>query len=301
MKRLFLFFFIFAFSACSASDSPNYRPVDQGSIERISAPDVYRNLDASIVETIGKSCDPTSTDPLCGRNAICVNLGRGVGVCTIKNCTLDNLETSELEDSCPIGNACTLVHLDSTTHDEGDTICLPRCTPRIDGNPCAELNEEISCAPSTSLQTGNSAVCGVPSCKTNADCNQSILEITATCDVVTGLCFTQNDNDIEISSPCKSSLDCGTNQFCYKKGFVSEVDAEGGYCTKVGCEYGGKWSCPEGSKCFLLGASAAISLCLKVGCDTDSTSDQDGCRDETEDAYRCMTIEDDSVCWLSEL
>ncbi|PID38266.1 MAG: hypothetical protein CSB49_06460 [Proteobacteria bacterium] len=287
--------------SCSEDDSASadLGVADLSPGEPISPPD-FSALDTT-VGPVGNSCDPAGPNT-CGGQAICFDVGRGIGVCAIPDCTLEDPETSPNEDTCPKGTACGEVSWSADGGYGRRTFCFVKCTAASDRNPCQQRHPQLACDPSTILLTGYTEVCAAPGCSQDGECGAfSPRDPKATCDTKTNLCFVNGKPGASIGAPCASSLDCGEEQFCYVEGGAVKDKVVGGYCTKVGCKYKGRWSCPAGSSCFQLGATQAVSICLATGCDTKAAEEKDGCRDEaTAGVYDCFKIGKESVCWVKQ-
>lgn len=302
-----------AFVACG-DGTPKLVPDQGGSDlmwgEQIRPPDMQSG-DAARSGNIGDPCEPTVSGQ-CTGGTVCLNVGGGVGVCTISGCQLEDIATPASEDDCPTIAAsdqshrktvCTEVSV--AAPDGGyrtDTFCFPQCTVRPDANDCAVVNPQLACDPASLLQNGYREVCMLPACKVDSDCgNRSLMHPDSICHVATGTCHTRGTVGVEIGSPCKVNSDCGPYQFCFpeQKDDKGNRIVEGGYCTIIGCMHFGPWTCPESSKCFVLASSKDFSLCLATGCNPLEEPKQDGCRDEASAGqYDCRVEEQDSYCWL---
>jgi hypothetical protein len=296
------------------------RAPDQGIGEAVQPPDV-RTEDSGWTgtENVGFSCDPSGDGKECTGRGVCLGVGGGVGVCTISGCTLEDVSTPIKDDNCPaivrsdgkgtIQSICTQVPVAASDGGPSSkTFCLPQCRPDPEGNSCADLdpakiNTRLACDPMTFFLNDYSEVCLFPACTRDVDCDdKDPLHPQYSCDLKTGTCRVKGTPGVKVGSPCKTSTACGPGQFCYPehKDKSDKVVAEGGYCTIVGCKFGGPWSCPEESKCFGLGsASVSVSFCLAVGCKASSPPESDGCRDEASAGQYACTVQDkDEVCWL---
>lgn len=268
--------------------------------EAIDPPDLGRP--DGFTGLVGKKCDPAGPN-ICSGDSLCFNVGRNIGVCAIPDCTLEDPATSQREDNCPTGTACGQVSVSGDAGYKRRTFCFAMCTPQVDANPCAAIHPDLSCDPSTILLTGYTEVCAAPGCHQDTQCGTGQpLDPKAVCDTKTNICFSDGKKDATVGDPCWVSQDCGKDQFCYPElAGAGKPKVLGGYCTKLGCKYEGRWSCPSNSKCFQLGAGQAVSICLATGCDTKADPLSDGCRDEAPaGAYDCFKIGDDAVCWIQQ-
>ncbi|MCK5797991.1 MAG: hypothetical protein KAI47_12435 [Deltaproteobacteria bacterium] len=287
--------------ACSDDDVPHGDgPFDMKASEAISPPDW--GVSDSFTGGVGRPCDFQGVNR-CGGQAICIDLGRGVGACAIPDCTLEDLKTAAKEDNCPEGTSCGAISW--PIGGGGGTrrnFCFVDCTVSATENSCRAVHPDLACDPSTILFTGHSEVCATPACRQAGDCGTgNPLDPKATCDTVTGLCFVKGEAGASVGDPCKVSTDCGEDQFCYTGGGSLQNTVVGGYCTKLGCSHGGRWSCPPGSGCFQLGSAHSVSICLATGCDLTAELQEDGCRDEdTSGAYDCLKSGTQAVCWVPE-
>jgi hypothetical protein len=263
-------------------------------------------------ENVGAACVPGAIGT-CRDQAVCLDVSNGgsVGVCALAGCTLEDLATPAVEDNCPslrladgdqLRTVCTLVQTTKQSY------CFPLCKPDPRANSCrfgdAALSQQLACDPISILQNGHTEVCAAAACTKDADCNPNPLKPQYTCDVETEICRVRGTAGMKVGAPCKESTECGPGQHCYRERAdrAGKTIVQNGYCTMVGCKYGGPWSCPAGSKCYTIGSpAAAISLCLAIGCDpTASSSDPDFCRaDANPGQYDCTVQGGDTVCWLS--
>jgi hypothetical protein len=309
-------------------------PADLSSGESIRPPDfrVDGRADLSGNANIGAPCDPATGGAECKGGTVCLDIqagrgtgcvlatGMGCGICALSGCVVEDVQTPELEDTCPevsvgarfVPTICTMVPLARGEGGaESATFCLPSCTPHPDVNACADYGHAgVSCDPGSVTLTGQSEVCLYPTCTEDADCdNPDPLEPRATCHIANGLCLTVGNPEGAIGSPCVTSVDCGRYQRCLheQQGPKGDVQFEGGYCTLVGCEHfidegtTPYWQCPEGSKCVLIGSAKAVSLCLAFGCKIGAPKESDGCRDDASAGqYSCVKVDDPElgVCWL---
>jgi len=262
-------------------------------------PDLDESDGSPVPLHIGDPCTPEAHQ--CGIGQVCLRLKEGSGVCTLPNCTMELIETSQREDSCPEGSACTEVSIVGPLGYEYGRFCLRVCEPVTDHNPCAEHHPDLACSPASIFATGHTEVCGELACNSDLECNLgNPMDPNASCDTTLNLCFLRGTPEADIGSPCKASTECGEGQYCLPEARQGDVVyLPGGYCTKVGCRYGGPWACPEGSACYSLGAAQALSLCMATGCDPKAPEESDGCRDESSpaDAYECLVIDAEGVCW----
>lgn len=288
-------------SACdnqTTQPPDGFQPLDAGG-DAVVAPDFGKGDGGEPRQSIGGRCNPET--PRCAAGQLCLDLGGGVGVCTIGDCTLEDNETSQREDSCPQYTACAEVAVEGPSGYEHRTFCLWVCEPMADQNSCAARHPGLACAPASILATGYTEVCGALACKTDLDCNPGApTDLKAYCNTENNLCVRHGKADAVIGGACRSSSDCGEGQYCLAE--VQEGDRTylpGGYCTRVGCRYGEPWACPEGSGCYSFGAVQAISLCLATGCDPSKEAAYDGCRDEAvpAEAYDCLAVDEEGVCW----
>jgi hypothetical protein len=265
---------------------------------------------------IGSPCDPATGQGCTGR-AACLKLGTATGVCAISGCTVEDITTPGVEDSCPkitspegtsYRTVCTRVPI------QGGTYCLPECTPSTITNPCKRFHTgpykdkstPLSCDPASIIYNDHSEVCLLPGCSDDTDCWKNFVERDQTCHKATGICQTKGQAGVLVGSPCKVSSDCGPAQFCYpeRRDKSGRTLVEGGYCTVVGCGYADErttiWDCPSGSKCFSMGSLSTLSMCLATGCSPDKPPESDGCRDTaTPGQYDCIYIDKVAVCWLA--
>ena len=287
-------------------------PGDIGQGDAVKPPDLSSG-DGGGSGNIGQECDPTSGKGCTGA-ATCLKVTDKVGVCSLPNCTLEDISTPATEDTCPttkVGQdsgkgwptVCTRVP------NAGGNFCLPKCDiktnekPRT--NPCLRFHKGLACDPVSLTYNDHSEVCLFPRCTKDTDCgNKDPLKPDSWCDQETGLCFPVGKAKAGVGAPCKVSSDCGKNQYCYpeRKSSGGKVLVEGGYCTVVGCAYGAPWTCPSGSKCFSMGSLNALSLCLALGCNADDPPAKDNCRDEASAGqYDCIYLDKYQVCWLAPI
>ena len=203
------------------------------------------------------------------------------------------MATPEREDQCPRDTACTEPE-NFEPRGGVSQFCMPTCEPESSSNPCADRNGGLACDPKTRLWTGHSAtVCGVAACSGSPDCPTSdIGGAVRDCDGSTGICFVDGASGGGIGGPCDHDADCGIRQLCIDDDFQGK-SFEDGYCTIVGCEFGGLWQCPTGSSCFRLGSSQALSVCLAVGCSPTAEIGAPPCTND------CIPLGDVTVCWRS--
>ncbi len=250
--------------------------------------------DGGIKGTIGAPCTPGKGGE-CGGSE-CLDVGGGVGVCSVRGCVPEDLKTAATEDNCPalpsgVRTVCTSLTPKGST--SAASYCLPKCTPSASKNACAGLvDAKLTCDPISLLQNGWSEVCMLPACTGDAECgNRNPLNPDSKCDPTTGTCRVRGVDGVKVGSRCKTSTECGPGQFCYAehKDASGKTIAEGGYCTVIGCSYGGPWSCPTGSACVVLGSAKAFSYCLATGCSDTAPAASDGCRDEAApEQYKCV-------------
>jgi hypothetical protein len=264
--------------------------------------------DGGRVGNVGQPCDP-NTKQKCTGEAECLPVSAKVGICAIPNCKMEDITTPAIEDDCPPltsisrRSICTAVQVPAGDAGyKNATYCLPECKASPELNDCKTVNPELACDPVTLLLNGHAEVCLVPACTENAQCGKDPVKPGATCDPLSGTCQVVGKPGAAIGSPCLVSADCGKGQFCmpeYVDTKTGRTVLAGGYCTIVGCKHGGIWSCPAGSKCFLLGSTEALSLCLAVGCDPTKEPNKDGCRDEAPAGqYTCTVQSGVNVCWI---
>ncbi len=293
---------------CNGTPAPQDASVaDLMTRERVMPPDGLTTADGDGGGWNGNVGTPCTTDEPCTGQTECLVIDDIVGLCSLSHCTMEDINTPEREDNCPVlvGGGATVCTEVPVSDDQGETInmtyCLPKCMPEANRNPCTEMGfEGLACDPLSILLNGHSEVCLFPVCKTHEDCgNKNPTNPNALCVKETGTCEIRGEEGIPVGSPCTISTDCGPAQFCFAE-FSDEqgqVFAEGGYCTKIGCAYGGPWTCPEESKCFSM--ANAMSLCLVMGCNSTEPPDSNGCRDEaTTGQYSCIKLGADEVCWL---
>lgn len=289
-------------SLLACSDTP---PTNDSSLPRdaggdaIAVPDLDENDSNLPPLRIGDSCNPEGHR--CGSGQLCLALKEGVGVCALPDCTMEVPDTSTREDSCPEATACTEISIEGPGGYEYRTFCMRTCEPTPDGNPCAEHNKYLACSPASILATGYTEVCGVLACSSDVECSPGTPTAPkATCNTAVNLCFADGDPNAKIGSPCRDSTECGAGQICLPEiRDGGKIYLPGGYCSKVGCRYGEPWACPVDSGCYSLGAAQALSLCMQVGCNPEAPAESDGCRDQSvpADAYDCLAVDDDTVCW----
>ena len=292
-----------AFVCCSDdTSSVDAGVVDKGQGESVRPPDLGIK-DGGGAGNIGSSCDPLKPTECVGKTS-CLKLAEGLGVCTISSCTMEDISTPAIEDTCPkvtppkggaaVRTICTRVPT------AGGQYCLPQCSPSTSSNPSSKFHSGLSCDPISILYNDHSEVCLLPGCTQDTDCWKAMKD--SYCHKTTGTCFTNGKSGVKVGDPCKSSSDCGPNQYCYpqRKDSQGKVMVEGGYCTMVGCKYLKPWDCPAGSQCFSMGSLNALSLCLALGCSADKPPATDGCRDETSAGqYDCIHLDKYQVCWLA--
>ena len=282
--------------SCSSKPAMSFRPaVDANLSDAITPPDLGAVDRVVTTGTVGRPCTPgpvTNCDP----GSVCVAIAGGV--CALVNCKLDDPSTPTTEDNCPAGSACTQVEGDA---DDVVSYCLPICEPRVEANACQAINAALACDPSSRLLTGRSEVCAHAACERDSDCGSgNDLNPDARCDTSNGVCFSLGQGNVAVGSPCEATAQCGPGQTCLRTvGVVSPQQMPGGYCTIVGCRYGGPWTCPSGSRCFALSSDEGLSACVAVGCKWREPATSDGCRDDTpEQPYRCSEVEGIGACWL---
>ncbi|MFH1131026.1 MAG: hypothetical protein V1754_06805 [Pseudomonadota bacterium] len=278
--------------------------------DSVLPPDSQSIQESGTTLSIGAPCDVNSGAG-CKSEEVCLDVGQNKGVCALPGCTMEDITTSLPEDDCPSGAACVRVAVNGGVGGEEEiSVCVPTCKPSSVENPCAKFGSQLSCDPRSIFLTGYAEVCLFPACVNDSDCpGASVLDPgAADCDQEIGVCFTNGTPGGDISSPCLVSKDCGKGQVCFRAQSTFNAqnasqqgtpDVVGGYCTIVGCSYGGLWECPSNSSCFYIGSTQDISLCLAIGCDASAPEEKDGCRDETPGGpYSCLSVEKQSVCWL---
>lgn len=288
-----------------AAQTEDAGPTDQASGEGVRPPDIHSG-DGGGTGNIGQFCNPQDGTKGCQGKATCLTLSSSVGICAVPGCTLEEVSTPEIEDTCPLiptpGSSSPTRTICTRIQDLGTTYCLPACTPSTQGNPCTKFHALLACDPVSLLYNDHSAVCLFPRCVKDSDCgNKSSINPDATCHTPTGVCMTKGSPNAKIGDPCKSDKDCGNWQNCYpqRKTSTGKTVVEGGYCTVVGCHLGAPWACPAGSKCFSMGPLNTLSLCLATGCQATKPNNLDGCRDEaTANQYDCIYLDKTEVCWL---
>ena len=281
---------------------------DLGPGDAVKPPDFSASHDAGS-GNIGVQCDPKTSNG-CKGAATCLEVTDKVGVCALSGCTMEDITTPAVEDTCPKiatpGGGAKTPTICTRVPDAGGNYCLPKCsistkTPRT--NPCLKFHQGLACDPVSLTYNDHSEVCLFPRCNKDADCdNKDPWNLDSKCDVDLGLCFPVGKKGAQVGDPCKVSTDCGKNQFCYpeRKSKSGKVAVEGGYCTVVGCAYGAPWTCDSNSKCFSMGSLNALSLCLALGCKADSPPEKDGCRDNaSKGQYDCIHLDKYQVCWLA--
>lgn len=309
------------FAACG-EDSPGGEggPRDQG-FEPVTPPDIALH-DGAVSANIGAPCDPKNGDADCDGGAECLDLsggspgacdlpgGKGCGVCVLVGCTVEDIETPAVEDTCPKGTACTVLPVVSGT----ETFCLQKCTPQPDSNPCAATHAGLTCHPASIVLNWHTEVCVYPACSADQDCgNKDPLKPDSVCLVKSGTCLVKGDPQAKVGDPCTKSSDCGPYQSCLaeQKESSGTIKLEGGYCTKIGCKYGDPqtspdyWGCPPDSECFYMGSGQFVTFCLATTCDPTKPDDSDGCRDQASAGqYDCIELgttgsDKVNVCWLN--
>lgn len=324
-----------ALLSCAACGETASGTPDGGAMQDVTRRDAVRPPDVTLGDdgipansSLGRPCDPARDSADCTGGAVCfdphgsatgacdLNSGAGCGVCALKGCTLEDIETPSIEDDCPqmtragksYRSACARVPLATSGAGKASTVnlCLPTCTPSPDSNSCAAVigHAGLACDPASIFYTGHSEVCLFAACERDSDCgNGNPVSPDSVCHKASATCGVLGAKNGTIGAPCSVSADCGPDQFCYPEQTLpsGKTIAEGGYCTLVGCKYaksyGSLWSCPGGSKCFMMGSGHAVSFCLAVGCDSSQPAAKDNCRDEAKDPtqYQCI----DSVCWIA--
>ena len=289
-------------SACGGAQTPDSQanvPDFGAGSDQLVAPDLG-GYDAGAVVGVGAPCDPFGQSE-CADEAICLPLSADVAVCAIPGCRPEDPSTAAREDTCPLGSACAVMLSAGPWGSLG--VCLRACTPNRTLNSCASSHPDLACDPVSRLLTGYSEVCLAVACREAADCKggRPTDPLEARCHAATGICQGAASGPESIGKPCAQSPDCGVGQVCYLGPGASDGPrAPGGYCTVLGCKYGGPWQCPAGSRCLQLGASAALSLCVQAGCDSNAPPEADGCRDEAAaGSYRCMRLENEGICWVT--
>ncbi|MCA9669332.1 MAG: hypothetical protein KC503_27240 [Myxococcales bacterium] len=296
---------LLSLAACENNGNTNPDARD-GLGEGVTPPPLEGGADA-LSGRLGSPCNVADGSG-CVDGTTCLDVGLGVGVCVIPGCTIEDIETPGREDDCPPGAACARVPIrlsDGTTRVE--TYCLRTCVPDPDRNSCAESsnNGQLACDPASVLFTGHAEVCLFPACKGAGDCGNNLTDYR--CDDKTKTCFGVGKPNVPVGSPCKVATDCGPDQFCLAEREIGgTTKVSGGYCTIVGCKHApmadpqGPWHCPANSRCYSLGRSEAVSLCLATGgCDPKAAPEKDGCRDEAAvGQYQCLEVGGTGVCWL---
>jgi hypothetical protein len=274
----------------------------------VRPPDLSAAQDAGKRGNVGKPCEDNEA---CEGDATCLKVAQGVGMCAIPDCTTDPV------DDCPIitwlstrrRSVCTTLQVKRTGGGlQTVKYCLPECTASAERNTCAEINPALTCDPVTMLLNGHAEVCVAPACQSNTSCTNDPLHPGGTCDAKSQTCLEGGKVGVTVGSPCGDSTECGPGQFCLPQQVESDtgkVFLAGGYCTIIGCSHYGIWTCPSGSKCFLLGSNQAISLCLAVGCNPKANQGEPtGCRDNAPAGqYACTLFKDldgsdNGVCWV---
>ncbi|MBK8482711.1 MAG: hypothetical protein IPL40_16360 [Proteobacteria bacterium] len=279
----------------SAAGTP---PVDAGTrLDAVRLPDLALG-DSALSGVVGSACGGDAG--ACPRQAICLRIAdSATSVCGLPGCTRDDVTTARREDNCPTQTACTAVTASQTTL--ATTACLPACSP-VGGAPCAL--RALSCDPLSVLRTGTAAVCDTARCSVDADCgDHSAQTPDVRCDADAGVCRNLGRVTTAVGAACSGPSDCGAGQHClteWPRAAAAMAPVPGGYCTVVGCRWGGAWRCPSGSACFSLGGgSGGLSACLAGGCDPRADAARDGCRDDTPaQPYLCFAVGPTSACWL---
>jgi len=304
--------------ACSDDVVPDLGPFDHR-LEAITPPD-FRLDDGNVKANIGAPCDPAKGGVGCTGGAVCLDLGStgcdlatgwGCGVCALGDCTMENIATTEKEDTCPEGAVCTQVPVAAGSV---KTFCLLGCVPSFDSNdsnPCATGSPShagVACHPASVVLNDHAEVCLFPACKTDADCgNKDLLNPDSICMKGSGICLSRGNQQALIGGPCTGSQHCGPHQYCLleQKDAGGKVVMQGGYCTLVGCKYyednnskTDYWRCPSGSKCFYMGSGQFVSFCLATECDPGAPDEADSCRDEADlGQYDCIQLGAEKACW----
>lgn len=284
-------------AACAATPSAA-PPVDAGvRLDAVRLPDLALG-DSALSGAVGSACGGDAG--ACSRQALCLRVvGSESRICGLPGCTREDVTTARREDNCPTETACTVLEAGQTT--QATTACLPVCAP-AGGAPCNLPT--LSCDPLSALRTGTSAVCDTARCAGDADCgDRDPATPDVRCDADAGVCRNLGRVAAAVGAPCQDSGDCGPGQHCLTRWLPAPAagsNVPGGYCTVVGCRWGGSWSCPAGSACFGLGSGGSgLSLCLAGGCDPRADPARDGCRDNTPaQPYVCFPIGARSACWL---
>lgn len=300
-RRCFLPLLILATLCHCRAGQPSNSTADAGddhlAYDAIVAPDLGRRDVGALIPAVGAPCLPGQVAD-CGDGLTCLELPSGIGVCTIEGCRREDPQTSAKEDDCPPGSACGE---NSVLGGDGrKNYCFRICTPSALYNDCASRHPLLACDPRSALITGSYEVCAFAACQQNADCDPKSAIPRFRCDLATNVCFNLGQAEAKIGDPCLTTLDCGPDQYCFPETRQADgqVRMKDGYCTTVGCRHGGKWRCPDGSTCYQLGSSEAVSLCLAAGCNPAADKSQDGCRDQTIDAsYDCVEVGSGTVCW----
>lgn len=258
-------------------------------------------VDGATLARLGAPCGSTRQ---CADEAVCIEIPRGpagvVRLCALAGCTQEDPSTSTEEDSCPNGSACAAI---AATADDGrpapGNYCVPTCVPSPSTNVCAAINPGLACDPRSVLFTGYTEVCLVGACTRDDQCGTgNPFQPDARCHTGSGVCLVIGTTGAEVGAPCQTSTQCGGRQMCLSTTPTGTL-VPGGYCTVLGCAYGGPWACPEGSKCFHIDSPTSPSYCLALGCDLSASASTDGCRDQAGADYACFQIGADAVCWLT--
>lgn len=298
---------LLAAAACNgASPAVDAGPADTRPTDGVTPPDLSPGDGGT--GNVGHKCDPQKGTGCTGA-ATCLKVAPGVGVCAIPKCTLEDIATPAVEDSCPKvdtpGGGAKTQTVCTRVPAAGGTFCLPKCqisTKKPRTNPCAKFHKSLTCDPVSLLYNDHSEVCLFAACQKDADCaGYHPLNPDYRCDKEVGICFPLGKKGVKVGAPCKKSTDCGSGQFCYPETKTSYgTVVEGGYCTVVGCSFGDPWVCPSGSKCFTMGTIHTLSLCLALGCQADKPPASDGCRDKASAGqYDCFYLDQHQVCWVA--
>ena len=150
--------------------------------------------------------------------------------------------------SCPAGSACS-----PTNSRLPQFSCLKRCT--VGGNDC---RPRYSCDPSfvAAGATAPAPVC-VPSCFSDADCQERLGSFQFACRPCDRICVPKNTPTAVVGDRCTDDSKCGIGQTCLK--LTSGVD---GICSQR-CGTGVICSCPTGSSCQAAGPNGE-SYCLRT-------------------------------------
>lgn len=185
---------------------------------------------------VGAAC---TADAQCGTGSTVrcvVTAPNPNGVCTADGC-------DDAEHACGENNSCV------------NGQCVRSCdifTP-CSGEPA------VACDPA-------SDAC-VPGCTMDAQCGDAT---TLYCSASLHVCLNVGNPAGQPGGPCASDVDCPKSGFCYGAPSGQAALFPGGFCTTLGCDFGGDLACAAPLECILpsFGNSGLAASCL-LPCTSD--------------------------------